>query len=121
MADEQECTEYCPHFQHAIEVIGRRWSGSIVRLLADRSYRFAELRAAIPGLSDRLLDSRLRELQEEGIVSRSDVGDVVQYSLTAKGRDLRPVFESVSAWAQSHVDATPEVTPGRIKASDTAS
>ena len=59
-------TEVCPHFHAAIELIGKRWTGAIVCALTERPMRFGELGKAVPGLSDRLLSQRLRELEEEG-------------------------------------------------------
>ena len=63
-------TEVCPHFHAAIELIGKRWSGAIIWALADQPMRFAELRRAVPGLSDRLLSRRLRELETAGLISQ---------------------------------------------------
>ena len=82
----------CPHFHAAIELIGKRWTGAIVCALTEQPLRFGELAKAVPGLSDRLLSQRLRELEEEGLVER-EVEDGtpvrVTYSLTEKGADLR--------------------------------
>jgi DNA-binding HxlR family transcriptional regulator len=93
---------FCPLFHHAVELIGRRWSGAIVfALLAGRT-RFTELAGAIPGISDRLLSERLKELEGEGIVERIVTPDTpvrIEYVLTTKGRDLAEVFDAVSAWA----------------------
>ena len=50
--------------------IGRRWTGAIVSALTDGPMRFGELVKAIPGLSDRLLSERLRELEKAGVVER---------------------------------------------------
>ncbi len=60
----------CPHFHAAIELIGKRWTGAIVCALTERPMRFGELGKAVPGLSDRLLSQRLRELEDEGLVER---------------------------------------------------
>ncbi len=102
---------YCPFFQHAIEVIGRRWTGSILRVLAAGPARFSEVRSQVPGLSDRLLDTRLSELVDEAIVERAGDGS---YALTGKGRDLEPVMVAVAEWASSHAGAAPERVPGRV-------
>ena len=80
------CGEVCPHFHEAIELIGKRWTGAIVCALTERPMRFGELGKAVPGLSDRLLSQRLRELEEEGLVEREvEAGTPVRvtYSLTA--------------------------------------
>lgn len=93
----------CPHFHHAIELIGKRWTGAIVFALTDGAKRYAELGKAIPGLSDRLLSQRLRELEEEGLVERRvEAGSPVRvtYSLTAAGRELDPVLSELKSWAR---------------------
>jgi DNA-binding HxlR family transcriptional regulator len=95
-------TEVCPHFHAAIELIGKRWSGAIIWALADQPMRFAELRRAVPGLSDRLLSRRLRELETAGLISRRvDDGLPVKvtYDLTEKGRSLKPAIQMLREWA----------------------
>jgi DNA-binding HxlR family transcriptional regulator len=93
---------FCPVFHHAVELIGRRWSGAIVRALLSGTTRFSEIAATVPGISDRLLSERLKELETEGIVERRVIPDTpvrIDYLLTPKGRDLAEVFTSISGWA----------------------
>jgi DNA-binding HxlR family transcriptional regulator len=94
----------CPHFHAAVELIGKRWAGAILWALAERPHYFAELSLAVPKLSDRLLSQRLRELEAAGLVARSvENGDSrprVRYSLTEKGRALRPAIQALRDWAQ---------------------
>jgi len=93
----------CPHFHRAIELIGKRWTGAIVCALTERSMRYAELGKAVPGLSDRLLSQRLRELEDEGLVERlvEPATPVrVTYSLTVSGRELDPTLSELKAWAK---------------------
>jgi DNA-binding HxlR family transcriptional regulator len=93
----------CPHFHAAIELIGKRWTGAIVCTLTERPMRFGELVRAVPGLSDRLLSQRLRELEEEGLVEREvEAGTPVRvtYSLSEAGRDLDPSIRELRIWAQ---------------------
>ena len=93
----------CPHFHAAIELIGKRWTGAIVCALTERPMRFGELGKVVPGLSDRLLSRRLRELEEEGLVEREvEAGSPVRvtYSLTAVGRDLGPSIHELKTWAR---------------------
>jgi DNA-binding HxlR family transcriptional regulator len=92
----------CPHFHAAIELIGKRWTGAIVCALTEEPLRFGELARAVPGLSDRLLSQRLRELEEEGLVEREvEAGTPVRvtYSLTKKGAELDPAIQELRAWA----------------------
>jgi DNA-binding HxlR family transcriptional regulator len=93
---------FCPQFHHAVELIGRRWTGAVIRALLSGITRFSELTAAIPGLSDRMLSERLKELEAEGLVRRLVIPETpvrVVYQLTEKGRALGDVVEAVSAWA----------------------
>ena len=93
----------CPHFHAAIELIGKRWTGAILCALTERPLRFGELVRTIPGLSDRLLSQRLRELEEEGLVEREVAPGApvrVTYSLTEKGAGLQPAIAELKAWAR---------------------
>ena len=100
--------DYSASFQRAIELIGKRWTGAVVRALMPGPVRFNQLLTGIPGISDRVLTERLRELETEGIVERLvDPGPPVRvsYRLTARGRDLRSVMSSVDAWAAAWAPA----------------
>jgi DNA-binding HxlR family transcriptional regulator len=95
-------TEVCPHYHAAIELIGKRWSGAILGALADGPLRFAEVIRCVPGLSDRLLSERLRELEANGLVERvvEDEAPVkVVYSLTELGAQLAPILLDLRRWA----------------------
>ncbi len=70
----EETQGYCPVFHRAVELIGRRWNGPIIGALLDGADRFGEIRSRIPGLTDRLLAQRLRELEREGVVHADDQG-----------------------------------------------
>jgi DNA-binding HxlR family transcriptional regulator len=97
-----QAVDYSARFQRAIELIGKRWTGAVIRALMSGSARFNQLLMGIPGISDRVLTERLRELEMEGLVDRLvDPGPPVRvsYRLTARGRALSPVIASVDAWA----------------------
>src|ERR1700753_2195593 len=64
-------SKVCSRLHHAVELIGRRWSGAIISVMLGGPQCFNEMLAAVPGLSDRLLTERLRELESEGIVRRT--------------------------------------------------
>jgi DNA-binding HxlR family transcriptional regulator len=94
----------CSLFHGAIELIGKRWTGAILTVMTQGASRFCEIREAIPGISDRLLTERLRELEDNGIVVRDVTNDrppQVLYRLTEKGKALGPVLDSVGQWAES--------------------
>ena len=99
----------CARFHRAVELIGRRWSGAIIQILLQRPSRYAELRAAIPDITDRMLSERLRELEDEAIVARTVIPETpvrVEYSLTAKGRALAPALDAIGRWAERWVEAS---------------
>ncbi len=100
---EPHLSAFCPLYHHAVELIGRRWTGAILRAMLSGLNRFSDLAAAVPGLSDRMLSERLKELEAEGIVRRIVVPETpvrITYELTDKGKDLGQVIEAVSAWAE---------------------
>jgi DNA-binding HxlR family transcriptional regulator len=100
----------CAKFHKAVELIGRRWSGAVIQLLLRGPARFAELRAAIPDVSDRMLSERLRELEEEGILARTVIPESpvrVEYALTSKGRALEPALGAIGKWAERWAEAEP--------------
>ncbi len=108
METTSEFSPFCPYYHHAVELIGRRWTGAIVRAMLSGADRFTDLTAAIPGLSDRLLSERLKELEAEGIVVRTVAPDSpvrIQYQLTEKGRALAGVVEALSDWAHEWLAA----------------
>lgn len=93
-----------------MELIGRRWSGAVIQLLLRRPLRYAELRDAIPDISDRMLSERLRELEEEGIIARTVVPATpvrVEYGLTPKGRALEQALGAIGQWAEKWVEPAP--------------
>lgn len=103
METSQGAGAFCPYFHHAIELIGRRWTGAILRALAHGTDRFSALVETIPGLSDRMLSERLKELEAEGIVRRTVIPETpvrITYQLTEKGNALGSVMDAIGQWAQ---------------------
>ncbi len=93
----------CPRYEKAAEFIGKKWTGLILRVLLDGPKHFSEFREQVPDLSDRVLSERLKELQQLGIVERevhSTRPVTTEYSLTEKGKALRPVVEALQDWAE---------------------
>src|SRR5690606_22574432 len=83
-----DLTAFCPVYHHAVELVGRRWTGAILRALLAGETRFSAIGAAVPGLSDRLLSQRLKELEAEGVVERHvspGPPERIEYHLTSKG------------------------------------
>jgi DNA-binding HxlR family transcriptional regulator len=93
----------CPYYHQAVELVGKRWTGAIVGALLPAPLRFSELAQAIPQISDRLLSTRLRELEEKGIVVRQVLPGTpvqVRYALSAKGHALEPAVSELRHWAR---------------------
>lgn len=92
---------FSPEFHAASELVGRKWTGAIIYAIFHGRCRFAEIAAVIPGLSDRLLDERLKELVRHGILEKqiTDTEARPVYRLTDKGLALRGVLIALYAWA----------------------
>ena len=93
----------CHRYHETVELVGRRWSGAILFSLIGGPRDFSDVAAAVPGVSDRLLSRRLRELEGEGLVERA-VHDGpparVSYRLSEPGEALVPALEALYDWAQ---------------------
>lgn len=101
---------FCPKYHRAVELIGRRWTGVILRALLQGATRFSDVAAAVPDLSDRMLAERLKELEAEGVVLRTVLPETpvrVEYGLTEKGRALETVLEAIAHWADTWHAADP--------------
>ncbi len=96
----------CPRYEHAIQLLGKRWTGLLLYALLEGPRRFCELTNTVEGLSDRVLSDRLRELELEGVVERVVYPQIpvrVEYQLTDKGRALEPVVLEIQKWATTWV------------------
>lgn len=92
----------CPKFEAAFGLLGKRWTGLIIRAVQSGRQRFSDIVQMIPHLSDRMLVERLKELESVGIIQRLVYPDMpvrVEYVLTEKGHDLAPVMDEVQRWA----------------------
>jgi DNA-binding HxlR family transcriptional regulator len=93
----------CQHFQRAAELIGKRWNPQVVRALQSGATRFTDLRNGIPSISDAVLSERLKELEMQGIITRTVTPDTpvrIDYGLTERGQDLTKVMEELAQWAE---------------------
>jgi DNA-binding HxlR family transcriptional regulator len=101
--DAQPRRDCCPLYHEAVELVGRRWTGAILRVLMDGPLRFSEIAQAIPELSDRLLSERMKELEGRGMVERTVIPGPplrVQYELSTMGHDLEPALAELQNWAR---------------------
>lgn len=97
----------CPRFEHAFELLGKRWTGLIIRVLLTGTKRFKEISDMIPGMSDRMLTERFKEMELAGIIVRHVYPETpvrIEYELTDKGRALEPVMDQIQKWAEQWID-----------------
>lgn len=93
----------CPMVK-ALNVIGGRWKPIILHILSEEKQRFGELRKKIPPVTQKMLTQQLRELEADGLIKRQVYAEVpprVEYSMTAKGKDLVPILNDLYDWGES--------------------
>jgi len=94
----------CPT-EFALTVLGGKWKTIILAYLSERPCHYGELRQLLPGLSDKVLTERLKDLQQSGLVARgeSSISSARQpYMLTARGSTLTPILTDLYAWGSKH-------------------
>ncbi len=105
----ETATNMCPHYEAAMELLARRWTGLIITTLVNEPARFSEISTAVDGISDRMLSQRLGELEEIGMVERKvDAARrpvLVEYVSTEMARELTPVFNALQEWAEKWMPA----------------
>lgn len=102
----------CLRYQHAIEMLSKRWTALILKVMLAGPLRFSELAEQLGVVSDRMLSERLKDLEQEGVVERRVVPETpvrVEYSLTEKGLALAPVIESIETWGNEWVELDSDV------------
>lgn len=101
----------CPKFESAFEILGKRWTGLIIRAMLYGRHRFSDISDMIPQMSDRMLVERLKELEVADIVTRNVYPETpvrIEYELTEKGKDLGIVMDQVQEWADKWMNTTSE-------------
>jgi DNA-binding HxlR family transcriptional regulator len=97
--------ECCPSRQ-LLDVIADKWVCLVLRALADGPLRHGELRRRIAGVSQKMLTQTLRELERDGLLTRTVTASVpvrVDYALTDLGHDLQQVVLPLKAWAEDNM------------------
>ena len=95
----------CP-VETCVSLIGSKWKLLIMRdLLLNGSMRFKALQRSIGGVSQKVLTTNLRNMEDAGLIVRRVYAEVpprVEYSLTELGQSLRPIIDSMWAWGESY-------------------
>lgn len=104
--------------RRAFALLSGKWKLEILWLLNQRMHRFGELRRAIPGITQHMLTAQLRELEADGLVSRTVFAEVpprVEYEITEKARGLGPAMEALTVWWQQYGSTVPKrpISSGR--------
>ena len=96
--------DLCRRFlANSVELVGKRWSSAILLSISLGATRFSEIIATVPGLSDRLLAQRAKELEQAGLLHREVIPTIpvqVRYSLTERGQDLLESLQPLARWGQ---------------------
>ena len=94
----------CP-IETTLKMLGCKWKVLIIRELLDGTKRFGELKKAVVGITQKVLTSKLREMEELGLLERKiypQIPPKVEYTLTDIGYSLRPVLDSLKGWGKDY-------------------
>jgi len=101
---KMDYTHMCPKYELGIELLGKRWTALIIRVLMAGPKRFKEIKEQIPEMSDKMLTDRMKELEAAGVIVRNVYPETpvrIEYGLTDKGVSLKPVIEAIQVWSES--------------------
>ncbi len=94
----------CP-VTRCLSVIGGKWKPVILFCIAGGVNRFGAMGRAIPKVTKQMLTQQLRELEKDGVLTRTVFPEVpprVEYALTDRGRSLLPVIDAMKNWGETH-------------------
>ncbi len=98
--ERYDCSNGCP-VEATLELIGVKWKGIVLFHLLEGTMRFNELKRKVGAVTQRMLTKQLRELETDGLIARQVYAEVppkVEYSLTKKGKTLRPILLALEKW-----------------------
>lgn len=104
MKTKAELLPECP-VATTVSLIGSKWKLLIMRNLLARPWRFNELQKNLEGVSQKVLTDSLRQLEADGIISRTVYAEVpprVEYSLSELGESMRPILDSMKDWGENY-------------------
>lgn len=104
----------CPKFEAAFEILGKRWTGLIIRVLLEGPKRFKEISDMIPHMSDRMLAERFKEMEALGVIARYVYPETpvrIEYELTEKGKALSSVMDEVQRWSDRWMSSSEPSRP----------
>jgi len=122
-AGRESCTvpaEHMKFIRQVLDRVGDKWSLLIIVGLEDGPLRYTDLQRNVPGISQRMLSLTLRQLQEDGLVTRTAYAEVpprVEYELTPLSRSLHEIVKQLFHWAADHHE---DIRAHRARAAETA-
>jgi DNA-binding HxlR family transcriptional regulator len=102
LENEQALETDCP-FIFALSLMGKRWKPAILWKMTEGIYRFGAMKRAIPQISEKMLTQHLRELEADGLITRTIYPEMpprVEYALTKLGASLQPILEQLNNWGE---------------------
>jgi DNA-binding HxlR family transcriptional regulator len=99
--------EHMEFIRQVLDRVGDKWSLLLIAVLEAGPLRYTDLQRQVPGISQRMLTLTLRQLHEDGLITRTAYAEVpprVEYSLTPLGRGLHEIVTSLIGWATDHHD-----------------
>jgi DNA-binding HxlR family transcriptional regulator len=102
--NEQAILDNCG-IAYTLKILGGRWKPAILCALRDGSIRYGDIKRKIDGISERMLVAQLKELEKDGIISRTAYPEIpprVEYTLTPLGETMKPILQVMSDWGDAH-------------------
>lgn len=101
---EKKALPACP-VETTLSLIGDKWKVLILRDLMSGTKRFGELKKSLGSVSQKVLTAQLRDMEEDGLVSRTVYAEVpprVEYALTETGNSLKPIIDAMMSWGTDY-------------------
>jgi DNA-binding HxlR family transcriptional regulator len=96
----------CP-CREVLDLVANKWTALMLGALAERTHRFGELRRAVDGISQKMLTQNLRNLERDGLVTRTvypTTPPTVEYALTDMGGEIAAYLTAISKWTETNFD-----------------
>ncbi len=109
---------YICSLDYAVSLIKGKWKAVIICHLNDQSYRFLELQRKLPGISEKVLTEKLRELENDALVERVSYPEIpprVEYRLTSLGLTLFAVLNDLQLWGENYIATRAEKSNNKQK------
>lgn len=103
LENEKALEADCP-FIFALSLMGKRWKPAILWKMMEGYYRFGDFKKQIPQISEKMLTQHLRELEADGLITRTIYAEMpprVEYALTELGGSLQPILSELNHWGES--------------------